>query len=180
MVCGVDLIPGMLKAGKNKAEEKGFGNRVNLVVGDARFMPFREQAFDAAISLAVLEHIPLNVEKVFDEILRVLKPGGKAIVNTWSLATCLRNRRKKNAGYFCNDNFYKYYSTRELRSLVQARGFVRHKVYGHRFALMSGILRRLRVPAWRELSLGIERNTRRYVPALSTLLGQCLMVRLEK
>jgi SAM-dependent methyltransferase len=45
------------------------------VVADGQFLPFRDAAFDAVITEAVLEHVR-EPRRVVDEIRRVLRPGG--------------------------------------------------------------------------------------------------------
>jgi len=47
-----------------------------LVQGDVRGLPFRENSFDAVLSLGVLEHIEEGPEHALEEVVRVLKPGG--------------------------------------------------------------------------------------------------------
>jgi SAM-dependent methyltransferase len=64
-----------------------FANVVNLeiadydttdVLGAGEELPFRDASFDAVISIAVLEHVR-NPFRCADEIVRVLKPGGRLI-----------------------------------------------------------------------------------------------------
>ncbi|EYC04905.1 hypothetical protein Y032_0085g1855 [Ancylostoma ceylanicum] len=57
-----------------------------VVRADALSIPFREGA-DAVISIAVLHHIASlsRRKKMISEILRVLKPGGKACITVWSM-----------------------------------------------------------------------------------------------
>jgi SAM-dependent methyltransferase len=50
------------------------------VVCFGEHLPFKENSFDGAISLAVLEHVK-NPQIVFDEIVRVVKPGGRIIID---------------------------------------------------------------------------------------------------
>ena len=52
---------------------------VRCVQGDARRLPFSDQAFDVIVSVRMLHHI-LEVEQVFAEIHRVLRPGGCAVL----------------------------------------------------------------------------------------------------
>lgn len=47
----------------------------NLTLGDARNMPFSDNTFSTVISISTMEHIP-DVDKVFKEVYRVLKPNG--------------------------------------------------------------------------------------------------------
>ncbi len=48
------------------------------VIGVGEELPFRDSSFDAVISIAVLEHVR-NPFRCADEIVRVLKPGGRLI-----------------------------------------------------------------------------------------------------
>lgn len=45
-------------------------------------MPYTDNTFDYVIADMVIEHVEGNPQKVFDEIRRVLKPGGIAIVTS--------------------------------------------------------------------------------------------------
>ncbi len=52
-----------------------------FVVGDARFLPFADDAFDTVFSYGVFQHFSKeNVRISLDEVVRVLKPGGKTLV----------------------------------------------------------------------------------------------------
>jgi tRNA (uracil-5-)-methyltransferase TRM9 len=56
------------------------------LVGDSLTLPFRDGAFDAAISIAVLHHFA-SVERrlrAVDELLRIVKPGGYVLVTAWA------------------------------------------------------------------------------------------------
>ncbi|MCI5056344.1 MAG: class I SAM-dependent methyltransferase [Flavobacteriales bacterium] len=52
-----------------------FEGGAHTVKADAENLPFEDNSFDIAIMDAVLEHIP-DVGKAFNEVSRVLKPGG--------------------------------------------------------------------------------------------------------
>jgi len=48
-------------------------------VGDVRDLPFQDASFDAIYSMGTIEHFD-ETERAVEEIARVLKPGGRAIV----------------------------------------------------------------------------------------------------
>lgn len=50
-----------------------------VLQGDAENLPFEENFFDIVYSNGVLHHTP-DTEKTIQEVLRVLKPGGKAVI----------------------------------------------------------------------------------------------------
>jgi len=53
----------------------------SFVVGDARFLPFSDNAFDVVFSYSVFQHFSKqNARNSFDQISRVLKPGNKSLL----------------------------------------------------------------------------------------------------
>src|SRR5262249_3832421 len=78
----IDLSNTSPNAATHNACVEGVIGRVRLVSGDARLMPFRSQSFDGAVSLNVLHNIPMREDRrvAVHEIVRVLKPGGKAVI----------------------------------------------------------------------------------------------------
>jgi ubiquinone/menaquinone biosynthesis C-methylase UbiE len=59
---------------------------VNLMVADALFLPFPDNTFDWAISVATYHHIKGEEERerAFRELRRVLKPQGEAFLTVWN------------------------------------------------------------------------------------------------
>ena len=51
------------------------------VIADAQNLPFKDNTFDYLVMLSVLEHVT-DPQKLFSEIYRVLKPGGKLIASS--------------------------------------------------------------------------------------------------
>jgi len=54
---------------------KGNFPRVNFVAADVENLPFRDKSFNCVTANALLHHL-VSHEKVFEEIFRVLRPGG--------------------------------------------------------------------------------------------------------
>jgi len=89
---GLDISERMLKIAKSKSRDEA----LNLVVANAKAIPFKDNTFDCIISYRTLIHIP-DYKNVIKEISRVLKPGGTAILefnNKFSISTLARMRRK--------------------------------------------------------------------------------------
>ncbi|MFA5298071.1 MAG: arsenite methyltransferase [Lutibacter sp.] len=73
-VIGVDFTPIMIEKARENAEKRGFNN-VEFRLGDIEKLPMTSNAADVVVSNCVLNLVP-NKKGVFQEIIRVLKPGG--------------------------------------------------------------------------------------------------------
>jgi ubiquinone/menaquinone biosynthesis C-methylase UbiE len=74
VVIGIDpYLPDLLLA-KKYLVQNGIEN-ILLIQANAQHIPWKEDCFDYAVAQNVIEHL-FEVEEVFNEIYRVLKPGG--------------------------------------------------------------------------------------------------------
>jgi len=73
-VIGIDFTPAMIDKARANAEKLGFNN-VEFRQGDIERMPVTANVADVIVSNCVLNLVP-NKYGVFQEIYRVLKPGG--------------------------------------------------------------------------------------------------------
>lgn len=72
---GVDATAGMLRLAR------GRGTSAPLVVGEAFHLPFGDAAFDFVSDVTVVQHIlPSLQPQALDEMMRVLRPGGRLIL----------------------------------------------------------------------------------------------------
>ncbi len=69
---GVDSSPEMIALAKK--------NGINALLGDLRKLPFPANEFDGLISISVLEWVASEASKVAREFRRVLKQGGKGVL----------------------------------------------------------------------------------------------------
>jgi SAM-dependent methyltransferase len=76
---GVDPSPALLAIARDLAEVEGLGGRVELQEGSALALPFADGAFDVAIAVTVLSHMP-GAEGAIPEMARVVRPGGRMAV----------------------------------------------------------------------------------------------------
>ncbi|MAH39332.1 MAG: SAM-dependent methyltransferase [Dehalococcoidales bacterium] len=126
---GVDFSPEMIKYAKKYALK--FNLEVKLKVADVRHLPYPDETFDWAISVATYHHIKGKAErqKALGELKRVLKPRGEAFITVW-------NRNQPKFWFKPKDiaipwrqkskTLYRYYylfSYGELEKLVKEAGF---------------------------------------------------------
>ena len=70
---GIDLTPRCIELTAERIEQEGLES--DLRVMDAERLEFEDDSFDAVYSFGVLHHVP-STERAFQEVRRVLKPGG--------------------------------------------------------------------------------------------------------
>jgi phosphatidylethanolamine/phosphatidyl-N-methylethanolamine N-methyltransferase len=76
---GIDLSEPMLRRAQSRVATAGLGQVSGLMVMDAMKLGFRDGAFDAAVAPYVLTVVP-DPERVLDEIVRVVRPGGEIVI----------------------------------------------------------------------------------------------------
>ena len=110
-----------------------------VLVSDAESLPIEGDSVDVVYSHGVLHHTP-NIQKAVDEIHRVLRPGGGAVVMLYHKTSC---------NYFVGILFLRrlgaplLYSDRGVRLL--------HRLTGDRLTHLREHSRRLRAQGWRYL-----------------------------
>ena len=84
-----DLEKGSLVVDVGSGPERLHSKFINLdiyhfpevdIVGDATAIPIRDGSIDAAVSESLIEHVP-DAQKVIDEMIRIVKPGGLIYVS---------------------------------------------------------------------------------------------------
>jgi SAM-dependent methyltransferase len=82
-VVAVDIAPRLVAEGRARAEAEGLA--VDWRVGDAQSLPLEDAGFDCVASNFGIIHAP-DSRRVVDELDRVLRPGGSALVTAWASA----------------------------------------------------------------------------------------------
>lgn len=99
-VIGLDMTPTMIEKARNNADTLGFNN-VEFRLGDIEQMPIGAEKVDVIVSNCVLNLVP-NKQLAFNEMFRVLKPGGhfsvSDIVLDGNLPDQLQNAAEMYAG----------------------------------------------------------------------------------
>jgi SAM-dependent methyltransferase len=78
-VVGVDLTPKMLDLARSRATNQGVGGRCLFVEGSMDDLDVEDERFDVAVSRYALHHAH-DVGVVADELVRVVRPGGRLVV----------------------------------------------------------------------------------------------------
>jgi ubiquinone/menaquinone biosynthesis C-methylase UbiE len=76
-VTGLDLAKSVAQMAALHLEAYGLSG--NVLQGNAQELAFPDNTFDVVYSMGVLQHTP-DIQQAINEILRVLKPGGMAVV----------------------------------------------------------------------------------------------------
>ncbi len=93
-----DINRAMIQAGLHKVAHKNIEDRIQYVQGNAEIISFPDQRFEAAMVGFGIRNVT-NVKKGFEEMYRVLKPGGRMMCLEFSKPTFLPFR-----------NLYDFYS----------------------------------------------------------------------
>ena len=78
-VTGLDPASDAIAAARAHAETEGLAIRYDVGVGEA--LPYADSTFDAVVCVDVLEHVS-DLQRVLDEVQRVLRPGGIFLFDT--------------------------------------------------------------------------------------------------
>jgi demethylmenaquinone methyltransferase/2-methoxy-6-polyprenyl-1,4-benzoquinol methylase len=82
-IIGIDISNGMLNLGRQKIAKAMLNDRIELQTGDSETINFPAQSFDAVTVAFGVRNFE-NLRKGLQEMLRVLKPGGKLVVLEFS------------------------------------------------------------------------------------------------
>lgn len=120
-VIGVDFTPQMIERARINAEIRGFNN-VEFRQGDIENMPISANVADVIVSNCVLNLVP-NKAGVFQDIFRVLKPGGHFSISDVVLIGELPSGLQKDAEMYAGCVAGAIQKD-EYMQLIQTSGFV--------------------------------------------------------
>ncbi|MCM1987791.1 arsenite methyltransferase [Methanococcoides seepicolus] len=97
-VIGVDMTPEMIKKARENASNGGYTN-VEFKLGDIEEIPIADASIDVVIPNCVINLVP-SKDKVFREIFRILKNGGRFIISDMVLLENIPDKIKESAGAY--------------------------------------------------------------------------------
>jgi ubiquinone/menaquinone biosynthesis C-methylase UbiE len=128
---GVDFSKEMLKYAEDVSKSKGID--AHLSRASVEKIPYDDDFFDAVLFYAVLHCVDSEDKrrKSLEEIYRVLKTGGEALVSSWGLKSPrLRNKEKEcfvswtaRGGEGSIERYTYVYDFEELKDLLEDVGF---------------------------------------------------------
>ena len=81
-VIGVDIQREQIELARALAKRRGVTDRTDFRLVEPGHLPFEEATFDVVFSMGAFVQIP-EKERLFGDILRVLRPGGTLAANDW-------------------------------------------------------------------------------------------------
>jgi arsenite methyltransferase len=94
-IIGIDMTPAMIKKAESIVNKLGYNN-IQFLLGEIESMPLEDNTGNVVISNCVLNLVP-NKQKAFNEIYRVLKPGGHFCISDIVLEGILPEKLKRSA-----------------------------------------------------------------------------------
>ena len=121
----VDFSKEMIRLAEEKAKKKKI--KAKFHVADMAKLPFEDNLFDAAISISSLHCTPKSQhKKIVKELYRVMKPGAKALIGVWNIASKRFKNSDKERLIGWTDKGQRYYylfSEDEVHDLFKKAGF---------------------------------------------------------
>lgn len=125
---GVDFSSEMLNLARKYSQKFHFDAELSLA--DVRHLPYSNESFDWAISVATYHHIKgAGRQRALNELWRVLKPDGEAFItvwNRWQPRFWLKSKELSVPWKKRGKSLYRYYylfSYAELEKMAKKAGF---------------------------------------------------------
>lgn len=133
-VFGTDIAPDMVDTARRKAAKAGL--EVQFQVGRIEAIPFPDSDFNLVLSSLMLHHVPGNEakQKGIEEMLRVLKPGGRLLIV--DVEPPQNPHIRGLAGLIVGREMLTH-NVREFIPLLEKAGFVAIKSGSTKFKLLS-------------------------------------------
>ena len=177
-VTGIDISGDMLAEARKLAASEGVAGNTTFIEGSADKLPFDDASFDAVRAERLFQVLPQDLfppEKVFAEMVRVLKPGGRLVLvdTDWGSASLDfpdLDMERKFVGIFARYTRPNGYSGRHFKRWMVEAGLV--GVETHAFARVMEHLEDCPLGAWladdaAKRGFATEEESRRWIEILT-------------
>ncbi|TLU99984.1 class I SAM-dependent methyltransferase [Dyadobacter luticola] len=127
-----DLSPNMLKLAQDKLSTEDVN--VHYFLGNGSYLPFPDDTFDAVFHFGGINTFSER-KRAFDELTRVVRPGGKVVVGDESVAPWLRNTPTYATLLKANPLFRAEVPIEDVPANIE--NFKLHYVFGNAFYIME-------------------------------------------
>lgn len=130
-----DLSPNMLKLAQDKLNTEE--NNVHYFLGNGAYLPFPDDTFDAVFHFGGINTFSER-KKAFDELTRVVRPGGKVVVGDESVAPWMRNQPTYQTLLKANPLFRAEVPLEDVPANIE--NFKLHWIFGNAFYVMEYVV----------------------------------------
>jgi ubiquinone/menaquinone biosynthesis C-methylase UbiE len=85
-ITGVDISIEMITTARQLAARQNLGTRIYFAVASAERLPYADSSFEGAFAARLLLHLE-DPDVVLNEMVRVVRPGGRIILMDWDFET---------------------------------------------------------------------------------------------
>jgi ubiquinone/menaquinone biosynthesis C-methylase UbiE len=130
-ITGVDISSEFLKLAQGYAASADLSNLIQWGASQAEFLPFQDASFDGVFAARLLLHVS-EPQLVLNELVRVVRPGGRVVVMDWDYDTVAldhsdRELTRRLMHWRCDHHGGNNWSGRQLWGQMGAAGLVNVK-----------------------------------------------------
>lgn len=130
-----DLSPNMLRLAQQKLDTTDV--TVHYFLGNGSYLPFPDNTFDALFHFGGINTFSER-KKAFDEMTRVVKPGGKVVIGDESVAPWMRNQPSYQMLLKANPLFRAEVPLEDIPANI--RDFKLHWIFGNAFYVLEYVV----------------------------------------
>jgi ubiquinone/menaquinone biosynthesis C-methylase UbiE len=132
-ITGLDISPEFIRIARNHAVSAGLNDSIQWNAGQAECLPFPNASFDGILAARLLLHVP-DPQAILRELVRVLRPGGRAVVMDWDFDTLAvdhsdRELTRRLLHWRCDHHGGNNWSGRQLWGQMVTAGFTNVEVF---------------------------------------------------
>ncbi len=183
-VIGVDISDQMLAAAEKTFSKYKLDGQIELIKADVEDLSMiPSNSIETGVALGVIEYLGSD-EPFLNEINRILKPGGTAVLQMRNVKCLYTRTMKKLRWIYSNDEriFYREHKREEFTRIAKTCGFeIKREIYSHFYSLYPLTL----IPLFRNILKPLDNYLSKKMENLSSLwlsqyLASMYIVKIQK